>query len=122
MIYFFQNLTGKVINNKILEWFENLTNSFLSIKMPKLLLLAASERMDKELMIAQMQGKFKLSVIKNVGHIVQEDNPKKTAEVINDFVKIFRIPALFRDIKPIVAKIQGSGIQHKRIDEINKDS
>ena len=89
--------------------------------MPKLLLLAASDRMDKELTIAQMQGKFKLSVISNVGHIIHEDDPKKTAEVIDNFVKIFRIPALFKDIKPIIGKIQGSGAPQKRIDE-NKEA
>ena len=35
--------------------------------------------MDKELMIAQMEGKFKLVVLENVGHCVQEDSPLKLA-------------------------------------------
>ena len=77
--------------------------------------------MDKELTIAQMQGKFKLSVINDVGHIIHEDDPKGTSEVINNFVKIFKIPGSFKDIKPIVAKIQGSKVQGKRIDEVKKD-
>jgi protein phosphatase methylesterase 1 len=89
--------------------------------MPKLLLLAASDRMDKELTIAQMQGKFKLSVVGNVGHIMHEDDPKSTAEVVNGFVKTFRIPALFKDIKPIVAKIAGSNAPQKRIDDTKKE-
>lgn len=106
LIYLHQNLIGQV--NIILnasEWFKGLTQCFLSIKIPRLLLLAASDRMDKELTIAQMQGKFRLSVINNVGHIVQEDDPKGTASVIRDFIQIFRIPELYSDIKPIVGKL-----------------
>ncbi len=34
--------------------------------------MAGTERLDKELMIGQMQGKFQLAVIPNVGHMVQE--------------------------------------------------
>jgi len=57
------------------EWFSGLTNSFLDTHMPKLLCLASNDRMDKELTIAHMQGKFKLSVLMNVGHAIQEDDP-----------------------------------------------
>lgn len=39
-------------------WFKGLTESFLESPLKKQLLLAGSERMDKELTIAQMQGKF----------------------------------------------------------------
>ena len=35
-------------------------------------MLAGAERLDKELMIGQMQGKFQLVVLANVGHIVHE--------------------------------------------------
>ena len=48
------------------DWFIGLTKSFLSIKVPKTLMLAGIERMDKDLTIAQMQGKYKLSFLKNV--------------------------------------------------------
>lgn len=48
--------------------------------------------MDKELTIAQMQGKFKLTVLHNVGHSVQEDDFKGTARMLYDFMKDFRIP------------------------------
>jgi protein phosphatase methylesterase 1 len=47
-----------------------LTKSFLDIRISKLLILAEKERMDKDLTIAQMQGKFKLVVLKDVGHSV----------------------------------------------------
>ena len=49
--------------------------------MPKQLLLAASDRMDQELTIAHMQGKFKMVVIDNVGHVIQEDRPEAVAVV-----------------------------------------
>ena len=45
------------------SWFKGLTQCFLGVKVPKQLLLAGSDRMDKELTIAQMQGKFKMVVV-----------------------------------------------------------
>ena len=35
-----------------MNWFKGLTNSFLSLKIPKILMLAEKERMDKDLTIA----------------------------------------------------------------------
>ncbi len=87
------------------EWFDGLTKNFLSIKVPKVLLLAGAERMDKELIIAQMQGKFKLSVIPDVGHIVQEDDPKNVYATICEFIQTFRIPGMIKDLKPILGKL-----------------
>lgn len=43
-------------------------------------------------MIAQMQGKFKLSVLQNVGHSVQEDDYKGVTNIVHELVSIFRIP------------------------------
>jgi hypothetical protein len=43
-------------------------------------------------MVAQMQGKFRLNVIHNVGHSVQEDDYQATAHAVYDFIKIFKIP------------------------------
>jgi hypothetical protein len=39
-----------------------------------------------------MQGKFKLSILYNVGHSVQEDDYKGTARMLYEFLKDFRIP------------------------------
>jgi len=47
--------------------------------------LAGTERLDRELMIGQMQGKFQLEVISGVGHMLQEDNPTRLAEVLVEF-------------------------------------
>ncbi len=57
------------------EWFTDLTKIFLDVKMKKQLILAGSERMDKDLTIAQMMGKFSLKVIHDCGHVIQEDQP-----------------------------------------------
>jgi protein phosphatase methylesterase 1 len=51
-------------------WFQGLSGCFLGITCPKQLLLANADRMDKELTIAQMQGKFKLMVLNDVGHAI----------------------------------------------------
>ena len=48
------------------DWLIGLTKSLLSIKVPKTLILADIERNDKDLTIVQMQGKYKLSFLKNV--------------------------------------------------------
>ncbi len=67
-------------------WFKGLTECFLSVRVPKQLLLAGSDRMDKELTIAQMQGKFKLVVVDQVGHAIHEDKPKQVAEAFHSFL------------------------------------
>lgn len=83
------NLTEKFWN----EWFEGLNHDFLNCPKPKILILASPDRMDKELTIAQMQGKFKLVVLmSNVGHSLHEDDPKGTAGQLLDFLKKFKVP------------------------------
>lgn len=54
--------------------------------------------MDKELTIAQMQGKFKLTILHNVGHSVQEDDCKGTAKMLYEFLKDFRIPMTLSEV------------------------
>lgn len=56
-----------------IEWFKGLTGAFLELPLKKQLLLAGSDRMDKELTVAHMQGKFYLQVIGDCGHVIQED-------------------------------------------------
>ncbi|MCJ1310892.1 Protein phosphatase methylesterase 1 [Agyrium rufum] len=69
------------------NWFVGLSSKFLSAKGGKLLLLAGTDRLDKELMIGQMQGKYQLQVFPDSGHFIQEDLPEKTAMVLVDFYK-----------------------------------
>ena len=59
--------------------------------MPKELVLAGSDRMDKDMTIAQMQGKFRLEIVPNVGHVIHEDNPKKLAISCKELITIFKI-------------------------------
>jgi protein phosphatase methylesterase 1 len=66
-------------------WFQNLSTKFLSSRGAKLLLLAGTDRLDKELMIGQMQGKYQLQVFPDAGHFVHEDQPAKVAGVVADF-------------------------------------
>lgn len=44
-----------------------------------------------------MQGKFKLTILSNVGHSVQEDDCKGMAKMLNELVYDFRIPVDVRD-------------------------
>lgn len=68
------------------EWFYGLSQRFLSIPEPKLLLLAGVDRLDKTLTIGQMQGKFQLHIFPKCGHAVQEDSPEKVAECLARFL------------------------------------
>lgn len=61
-------------------WFKGLSHIFLNIHVPKILITAEKERLDKELVIAQMQGRFKVVIIHGVGHHVHEDDFKTTAK------------------------------------------
>lgn len=75
------------------EWFEGLNRDFLACMRPKILVLAHADRMDKELTIAQMQGRFKLVVLAaEVGHILHEDEPRGTARELYAFLRQFRVP------------------------------
>ncbi|KAK5088947.1 Protein phosphatase methylesterase 1 [Lithohypha guttulata] len=70
------------------NWFTGLSSKFLSVPgAGKLLILAGTDRLDKELMIGQMQGKYQLQVFPEAGHFVHEDQPEKTAMVVADFFR-----------------------------------
>ncbi|KZW03635.1 protein phosphatase methylesterase [Exidia glandulosa HHB12029] len=67
------------------SWFTGLSRKFLATRAARLLILAGTDRLDKELMIGQLQGKFQLVIIPEVGHLVQEDDPARTAEIVVEF-------------------------------------
>ncbi|PAV16086.1 phosphatase methylesterase [Pyrrhoderma noxium] len=69
------------------SWFKGLSSSFLSVRAARLLVLAGTDRLDKELMIGQMQGKFQLVVVPDTGHMIHEDNPERLAEILVEFWK-----------------------------------
>ncbi|KAK7226119.1 hypothetical protein V2G26_014122 [Clonostachys chloroleuca] len=69
------------------DWFVGLSKKFLGAKGGKLLLLAGTDRLDTELTIGQMQGKYALQVFPEAGHFIHEDLPEKTAVSLVDFFR-----------------------------------
>lgn len=67
-------------------WFENLSQKFLDLRVPKLLLLASIDGLDRTLTVGQMQGRFQLQVLARCGHAVQEDRPHEVAEVVASYM------------------------------------
>lgn len=81
------------------DWFKGLTNDFLSCRLHKLLFIADKIRLDKELTIAYMSGKFKLICFGGeVGHTMQEDNPFETAQACHLLLDRFKIPMNLDDL------------------------
>ncbi|KAH7335824.1 Alpha/Beta hydrolase protein [Rhizoctonia solani] len=69
------------------SWFDGLSEKFLAARTARLLILAGTDRLDKTLMIGQMQGKFQMDVVPGVGHMLHEDNPERLADIIIEFWK-----------------------------------
>lgn len=67
-------------------WFENLSDKFLDIPIPKLLILAGIDNLDKKLTVGQMQGRFQLQVLARSGHAVHEDQPHQVAETLASYL------------------------------------
>lgn len=67
-------------------WFSGMSALFLGCNVPKLLLLAGVDRLDKDLTIGQMQGKFQMQLLPQSGHAVHEDTPDKVAESVANFL------------------------------------
>ncbi|CAF0821768.1 unnamed protein product [Didymodactylos carnosus] len=67
-------------------WFKGLSNLFLSCNCPKLLLLAGIDRLDRDLTVGQMQGKFQMKLVQQSGHAVHEDAPDKVAHALASFL------------------------------------
>lgn len=84
------------------EWFNNLNNNFLENSLPKLLILASPDRLDTDLTIKHMQGKFSFKVSnQHVGHHVHEDDPEGTAQMLREFLKLFRVPLNIEDLQEV---------------------
>ncbi|OSX81226.1 hypothetical protein BU14_0023s0031 [Porphyra umbilicalis] len=96
-------------------WFVGLSAAFLHCNVAKVLVLAGVDRLDRELMIAQMQGKFQTVMIPSAGHAVHEDEPFATAGAIVGFLRrnLFigaggddgtSVPAIFQQRRPVVPR------------------
>ncbi|PON68333.1 Protein phosphatase methylesterase [Parasponia andersonii] len=71
--------------------YEGLSEKFLASPVPKLLLLAGTDRLDRALTIGQMQGKFQMVVVRHTGHAIQEDVPDEFANLVLNFISRNRI-------------------------------
>jgi protein phosphatase methylesterase 1 len=56
-----------------------MSEMLLAAKVPKILILATNERLDKTLQMAIPLGKLKTILVEDVGHSIQEDNPHRVA-------------------------------------------
>jgi len=74
----------------------------LNSRIPKTLVIASNDRMDKELTIAQMEGKFKLVSMFDVGHTIQEDAPEELAAKFKEFINTFRIQTKYNQKRVII--------------------
>lgn len=81
-------------------WFENLSAKFLDVRVPKLLLLASIDGLDRTLTVGQMQGKFQLRVLARCGHAVHEDRPHEVAEVIATYMQRNKIAEACGEFTP----------------------
>uniref|UniRef100_A0A0G4FBD7 Protein phosphatase methylesterase 1 n=1 Tax=Chromera velia CCMP2878 TaxID=1169474 RepID=A0A0G4FBD7_9ALVE len=72
-------------------WFRGLSEVFLAVKVARMLVLAGHDRLDKPLMIAQMQGKFQVALVPQSGHVIEEDQPERVAGLLVEFAKRYRL-------------------------------
>mmetsp|Transcript_17356 Transcript_17356/g.22281 ORF Transcript_17356/g.22281 Transcript_17356/m.22281 type:complete len:565 (+) Transcript_17356:58-1752(+) len=66
-------------------WFTGLSELFLSVEGPTMLIVAGMDRLDTTLIIGQHQGRYQLKLVYNAGHAIHEDQPEEVAESIADF-------------------------------------
>lgn len=67
-------------------WFKGLSQKFLNLPIPKVLLLANIHGLDTVLTIGQMQGKFQMQVLHKSGHAIHEDQPGNVADIVSGFL------------------------------------
>lgn len=79
------------------EWFKDISKQFLSVPGAKILILAGTDRLDKELTIAQMAGKFQMEVVKKTGHLVHEDSPEDVACIFIRMMKRYKMAKIFEE-------------------------
>lgn len=72
-------------------WYQGLSTLYLNLKIPKMLILAGTDRLDRELTIGQMQGKFQLVLLSRAGHAVHEDEAGEVSAAVKGFLHRFKI-------------------------------
>lgn len=56
-----------------------------------------------------MQGKFKMVVLDQVGHVIHEDQPRRVAQVFQEFLVHFKIPERFAQ-QMVVTSVSGKQV------------
>ena len=62
-----------------------------------------------------MQGKFKMVVIDNCGHVIQEDQPQQVANSLRSLIATLKVPINFND-QMYVTNVAGKKILISRWD------
>jgi protein phosphatase methylesterase 1 len=80
-------------------WYTGLSAAFLEglpAGLPRALIAAGADRLDRALTVAQMQGRFQLVLVAHSGHAVQEDASGVVAAALSSMARRFRMgePAL----------------------------
>ncbi|GJQ69924.1 hypothetical protein Trydic_g13328 [Trypoxylus dichotomus] len=83
-------------------WFKGLSQKFLNLPIPKVLLLANIHGLDTVLTIGQMQGKFQMQVLHKSGHAIHEDQPGNVADIISGFLVKQKITVSKEGFTPIM--------------------
>lgn len=69
-------------------WFPGLDAAFVSLQCSKVLCMSTLERLDKDLTVAQMQGKFQLEIMgNNCGHYVMDDATMTMVAMLRRFIR-----------------------------------
>lgn len=95
-------------------WYEGLSKRFLSSKCARMLVLAGQERLDNDLMVGQMQGRFQLEVMQEVGHFLHEDDPATLAATLVNFA---RRNTQILVLPPKIGQTAGKPVEVKHVGE-----
>lgn len=82
------NFPRTVPEELIDEWFLGTSNAFISLEIPKLLIIPDISRIyeDVDLSLGRMDEAFKVAVVPNTGHFVHEDDPTLVSNAIMAFM------------------------------------
>jgi protein phosphatase methylesterase 1 len=72
------------------QWFHGMSQAFCDLKLPRILILASPERLDRLTTIGQMQGKFQVAFVQGAGHAIHEDKPDEFTWAFMAFARRFR--------------------------------
>eukprot|EP00793_Prasinoderma_coloniale_P003619 PRCOL_00002994-RA len=72
-------------------WYRGLSDAFLRVRAPKVLVLAGADRLDRALTMASMQGRYQTVLLPGAGHAVHEDAADKVAGVLAGFLERYRL-------------------------------